>query len=245
MRENWKVLVSVISDLRTWRLFLTERNINRSLIRWWDVPFRKNKKFCVWSDFQLEFHPYVLTHLAPVLEMQKQHGIVTESYGALTPLLRHPTGGPLKPVLSAIAAKVSQKTGKPIDEATVLLLWTRAMGAVAVTASGNPARMQWLGELAALPQLLTEADVEEITQIGRKYHFRHYVSISSSWRVDESFWWTVLEGAHGERFPASEPPEPMNFEWKMNLYYVAVILPSLSIVEWWWTDWCSCFPDMY
>lgn len=121
-----------------------------------------------------------MTHLAPVLELQQQHGIVTESYGALTPLLRHPTGGPLKPVLSAIAAKVSQKTGKPIDEATVLLLWTRAMGAVAVTASGNPTRMQWLGELAELPQLLTEADVEEISQIGKKYHFRHYVSISSS-----------------------------------------------------------------
>jgi len=54
------------------------------------------------------------------------------------------------------------------------------MGAVAVTASGNPTRMQWLGELAELPQLLTEADVEEISQIGRKYHFRHYASISSS-----------------------------------------------------------------
>ena len=61
------------------------------------------------------------------------------------------------------------------------------MGAVAVTASGNPTRMQWLGELAELPQLLTEADVEEISQIGKKYHFRHYVSISSSWPVDGSF----------------------------------------------------------
>jgi len=30
-------------------------------------------------------------------------------------------------------------------------------------------------------------------------------------------------------------------QWRINLYYVAVIPPSLSIVDWWWTDWCPCF----
>ncbi|KAF5322036.1 hypothetical protein D9619_002220 [Psilocybe cf. subviscida] len=55
---------------------------------------------------QLEYHPYTLAHLEPVLDLQKKHGIVTESYGTLSPTLRHPTGGPLKPVLERIAERI-------------------------------------------------------------------------------------------------------------------------------------------
>ncbi|KAF5354865.1 hypothetical protein D9756_005785 [Leucocoprinus leucothites] len=123
---------------------------------------------------QLEFHPYVLAHLEPVLELQKKHGIITQSYGTLTPLLRHPTGGPLKPILADIAARLSKETGKPIDEATVLLLWARAKGVVVVSTSGNLQRLQWLGEVAKSPLLLTEADVEMITNTGKTIHFRNY-----------------------------------------------------------------------
>ncbi|KAL1755935.1 hypothetical protein FB107DRAFT_274389 [Schizophyllum commune] len=39
----------------------------------------------------------------------------------------------------------------PIDAVTVLLLWTRASGAVAVTASGNPDRIRGLAAIAHLP----------------------------------------------------------------------------------------------
>lgn len=118
-----------------------------------------------------------------MLALQKEHGIVTESYGPLTPLLRHPTGGPLKPVLTRIAARISEAVGKPLDPTVVLLLWTRAQGVVAVTASGTPARIQALGEIAALPDLLTAAEVEEITRVGKTVHFRHYV---------RGFLWLVL-----------------------------------------------------
>lgn len=59
---------------------------------------------------QLEYHPYVLTHLDPVLEIQKKHGILVESYGPLSPLLRHKTGGPIKPILERIAARLSKET---------------------------------------------------------------------------------------------------------------------------------------
>lgn len=127
---------------------------------------------------KLEFHPYTLAHLGPVLALQKEHGIITESYGSLTPLLRHPTGGPLKPVLEKIAARLSQETGKPIDATTVLLLWTRAQNAVVVSASGNPERIAALGELARSPQLLTESDVAEISNVGKTIHFRFYVRFS-------------------------------------------------------------------
>ena len=56
---------------------------------------------------KLEYHPYVLAHLQPVLDIQAKHGILTEAYGPLTPLLRHPTGGPLKSVLERIAQRIS------------------------------------------------------------------------------------------------------------------------------------------
>ena len=61
---------------------------------------------------ELEFHPYVLAHLEPVLALQKTHNIVTEAYGPLTPILRHPSGGPLKPVLTNIAKTLSSESGK-------------------------------------------------------------------------------------------------------------------------------------
>ncbi|KAF8878946.1 conjugated polyketone reductase C1 [Infundibulicybe gibba] len=123
---------------------------------------------------QIEFHPYVMAHLEPVIAFQKKHGIVTESYGPLTPILRHPTKGPIKPILERIAARLSKETGKPIDIATVLLLWTRAQGVVAVSASGDPERIKRLAEISLLPDLLKQEEIEEITAAGKKVHFRHY-----------------------------------------------------------------------
>jgi diketogulonate reductase-like aldo/keto reductase len=122
---------------------------------------------------ELEYHPYVLNHLDPVLAIQAKHGIVSESYGPLTPLLRHPTGGPLKPVLQRIAQRLSKDTGKPVDDATVLLLWTVQKGVVAVTTSGNPDNIKKLVEVDSLPDL-TDAELKEIEEVGRKVHFRHY-----------------------------------------------------------------------
>ncbi|GAA5829088.1 hypothetical protein JCM3766R1_003930 [Sporobolomyces carnicolor] len=122
---------------------------------------------------QLEYHPYVLTSLDPVLEIQREHGIVTEAYGPLSPLLRHKTGGPIKPILERIAKRISSETGKDVDAAAALLLWTRAKGVVAVTASGNEGRIHKLAQTQDLPDL-TQDEVDEIEQVGRKIHFRAY-----------------------------------------------------------------------
>ena len=110
-----------------------------------------------------------------MLALQKQYGIITESYGSLTPILRHPTGGPLKPILERIAARLSNETGENIDTAAVLLLWTRQTGAVAVSASGNASRIKDLAEISKLPELLHSHEVEEITNVGMTIHFRFYV----------------------------------------------------------------------
>ncbi|KIY73004.1 Aldo/keto reductase [Cylindrobasidium torrendii FP15055 ss-10] len=126
---------------------------------------------------QIEYHPFVLTHLAPVLEICKKHDIIIESYGPLTPILRHP-GGPLKPVLTRIAQRIAASNPElpvKVDEAVVLLLWTRATVAVAVSASGNAERIKILADISRLPDnLLSKEEVDEISNIGKTVHFRHY-----------------------------------------------------------------------
>lgn len=61
----------------------------------------------------------------------------------------------------------------------MLLLWCIGTGAVAVSASGNEANIKKLGELCGggVPGL-TEEEVKEISEVGKKVHFRHYVRIS-------------------------------------------------------------------
>merc|ERR1712093_66555 len=125
---------------------------------------------------QLEFHPFVLKHLEPVLKIQKEHGIITESYGPLTPTLRHPEkgGGPLAPVLEKVAEAVSKRAGKELDSNAVLLLWCKAHDVVAVTASANAERIKGLAALAKLDVNLTKEEVDEIDAEGSEYHFRYY-----------------------------------------------------------------------
>ncbi|TFK33801.1 NADP-dependent oxidoreductase domain-containing protein [Crucibulum laeve] len=98
-----------------------------------------------------------------------KHGIVTEAFGPLTLVIRHPTGGPLKPVLERIAQRLSKSTRKKIDAAAVLLLWMRMQNVVAVTTSGNPNCVKWLSEVVHLPDLLELSEVDEITKVGKGY----------------------------------------------------------------------------
>ncbi len=81
---------------------------------------------------QIEFHPYVYQETQPTLALQKQYGIVTESYGGLSPIFRF-KGGPLDPILASIAKRLSDETGRPFSEAQVLYLWQREKGVVVVT----------------------------------------------------------------------------------------------------------------
>jgi diketogulonate reductase-like aldo/keto reductase len=128
-----------------------------------------------WFAAEIEYHPYVLASLDPILSICKANDIRIEAYGPLTPLLRHPSGGPIKPILSRIANRLSSATGKEIDEAGVLLLWTRAKGAVAISSSKNEGNIKKLVDVGRLPEnTLTEDEVKEIETEGRKVHFRNY-----------------------------------------------------------------------
>jgi diketogulonate reductase-like aldo/keto reductase len=114
----------------------------------------------------MEFHPYLLAHTQPVIDIQKKHNIVTQAYGPLSPVLRHP-GGPLKPILS----KIAQRLGT--DEANVLLKWTVQNGVVAITTSSNEGRIKKMAGVDKLDDL-TKEELEEIDRAGRGVHFRSY-----------------------------------------------------------------------
>lgn len=128
-----------------------------------------------WST---EYHPYVLTHLDPVLKIMDAHSIRVASYGPMSPVLRHPskTGGPIRPLLARVAARLSREHGTEVDEAMVCLLWCRAKGAIAVTASASPKNIDKLAATQRLPDL-TPDEVDEIEKTGRKVHFRAYVRL--------------------------------------------------------------------
>lgn len=114
----------------------------------------------------MEFHPYLLAQLQPVFDIHDKHGIVTQAYGPLSPVLRHP-GGPLKPVLT----KIAQRLGT--DEANVLLKWTTQKGVVAITSSANEGRIKKMAGLDKLDKL-TEEEMAEIDKVGKSVHFRSY-----------------------------------------------------------------------
>jgi len=122
---------------------------------------------------QLEYHPYVLVHLDPVLKLQDKYGIITQAYGPLQPIVSHPTGGPIKPILTRIAKKMSEESGKEVDEAAVLYLWTSGKGVVAVTTSKNTKNITKMAETEGMRNLTSE-EIREIEEAGRKIHYRRY-----------------------------------------------------------------------
>lgn len=63
----------------------------------------------------------------PVLEYMQEHRILPVSFSGLAPLWRV-QGGPLDPVLDAIASRIRENTGNPATPAQVLHLWLRKKG---------------------------------------------------------------------------------------------------------------------
>jgi len=121
---------------------------------------------------QLEFHPYVYKEVLPTLELQKEYGIVTESYGGLSPISRF-KGGPLDPVLASIAKRLSDTTGKPSNEAQVLYLWQREKDIVIVTTTGKESRLPETLNTFDSPRL-TDEEVALIDEAGAKEHHRYF-----------------------------------------------------------------------
>lgn len=113
-----------------------------------------------------------MTHLAPLLELQANHGIITMAYRPLAPLIYHPTGGPLAPILERIASRLSTQTDVVVTPQHALLLWDQAHGIVPLTSSSNPERLTALAKLQHLGATLTKEEVDEIDALGKRIHWR-------------------------------------------------------------------------
>lgn len=123
---------------------------------------------------QIEYHPYLFKASEPLLEFQKKHGIITQSYAGQSPIFRS-KGGPVDPVLTTIAERLSKTVGKPVQEAHILLLWQRYKGIVFVTTTTKEARLAEYISTANLPDLTAE-EVAAIDAAGATYHKRHFTS---------------------------------------------------------------------
>jgi diketogulonate reductase-like aldo/keto reductase len=133
----------------------------------------------------MEYHPYVLAQLDLLRPLQDKHNILFQAYGPLVPLIRHPDGGPIKPILEKIAKRLTAETGQEIDATTTLLLWDLSTGVPIVTTSGNEERIKRLAGLNTLPDLSAE-EVEEINQAGRSIHFRYFAVSSRLYALSAS-----------------------------------------------------------
>jgi diketogulonate reductase-like aldo/keto reductase len=143
------------------------------------------------STAQIEYHPYVAKESQPILDFQKDHEIVTSSYGGLSPINRL-KGGPIDPVLEAITQRMRDLAGKPVTEAQVLQLWLRKKGVPCITyvypanisalcklmcnsTSSKPERLQEYLAVGSLPDL-SDADEAEIDKVSSTEHRSYFVS---------------------------------------------------------------------
>jgi diketogulonate reductase-like aldo/keto reductase len=115
-----------------------------------------------------------MTHVEPLIKLHAKYNIVTQAFASLAPTTRHPTGGPLAPVLASLAEKLSSESGVQVDASGVLLLWIMTKGGVCITSSSNSARIKKMADLELVRDLSKE-ELDEIEAAGRKIHFRQWV----------------------------------------------------------------------
>jgi len=122
---------------------------------------------------QIEFHPYVWKAAEPIVKLCQEHGIVIESYGGLTPIVRV-QDGPLDPVLVSIRERLEKTGGHPVTTGQVLSKWILAKKAVVVTTTSKVSRIQEFLDVEKIPDLTAE-EVETIEAAGAKLHKRVYL----------------------------------------------------------------------
>lgn len=118
---------------------------------------------------QIEFHVYLLDATRELLEYSAKKGIVTASYGGLTPLFRK-TGGPVDDVLKDIQAR---HAGGKATQGQLLIKWLIQKGIIAVTTTSKESRMQEIVETESLPDLSPE-DIKKIDDAGTGQHHRTF-----------------------------------------------------------------------
>ncbi|TFY82213.1 hypothetical protein EWM64_g1799 [Hericium alpestre] len=122
---------------------------------------------------QIEYHPYLVAETATLLDFHKKHGIVTASFGGLSPLFRFP-GGPVDPIVAAAAERLSKASGKNISTSHVLLLWQKQRGIVTITTTSKESRLPEYLSIADEPGLTLE-ELKAIDEAGASSPHRHFM----------------------------------------------------------------------
>ncbi|KAG2112580.1 NADP-dependent oxidoreductase domain-containing protein [Suillus discolor] len=122
---------------------------------------------------QVELHPYVWKSLQPVIALHKEHGIVTSSYGGLSPLFRVP-GGPLDPIIEKIRERLESTRGQSVSVGQVLIKWLQQNGILVVTTSSKADRMREYLDTANVPELTAE-EIESIENAGAQHYYKFLV----------------------------------------------------------------------
>ncbi|KAH7920198.1 Aldo/keto reductase [Leucogyrophana mollusca] len=121
---------------------------------------------------QIELQPYVWKSLQPVIAVHKEHGIITSSYGGLSPLFRA-KGGPLDPVIEQIRARLEATRGKPVSDGQVLNKWMQQKGILVVTTSSKAERIREYVDTSNVPELTSE-EVDLIEETGSQIYQPFY-----------------------------------------------------------------------
>ncbi|KAG1873341.1 NADP-dependent oxidoreductase domain-containing protein [Suillus tomentosus] len=122
---------------------------------------------------QVELHPYVWKSLQPVIALHKEHGIVTSSYGGLSPLFRVP-GGPLDPVIEKIRERLESTRGQSVSVGQVLIKWLQQNDILVVTTSSKADRIKDYLDTANVPELTAE-EIESIENAGAQHYYKFLV----------------------------------------------------------------------
>lgn len=122
---------------------------------------------------QIELHPYVWKAAEPIVNLCKEQGIVTASYGGLTPIVRA-AGGPVDSMVEAARERVEKATGQSIASSQILTKWILQKGALVVTTTSKPDRIKVMLKAIDLPDL-TKEEMEAIDKAGAELHKRVYM----------------------------------------------------------------------
>ncbi|KAJ4475324.1 NADP-dependent oxidoreductase domain-containing protein [Lentinula edodes] len=122
---------------------------------------------------QIELHPYVWDVNSKVYSFCKDKGIVIESYGGLSPIVRAP-GGPVDAVLASAAERLSKESGTTVSAGQVLSKWLVQKDVVVVTTSSKVSRIKEALLTASLPDLTVD-EISAIETEGSKVHKRFFM----------------------------------------------------------------------
>ncbi|KAJ3818745.1 NADP-dependent oxidoreductase domain-containing protein [Lentinula raphanica] len=122
---------------------------------------------------QIELHPYLWDTASKIYEFCKEKGIIIESYGGLSPIVRAP-GGTLDPVLASTAERLSKESGTSVSPGQILSKWLIQKGVVVVTTSSKVSRIKEALSTASLPDLNAD-EISAIESEGLKVHKRFFM----------------------------------------------------------------------